>query len=72
LGRGEKGSSEAGDEDESRLALLTLVRRVTRYVSCSVTGTVLIPGNRLDRRRLADATAFSYDAEDVLPLAGGV
>jgi len=55
------------------LALLILVWRVTRYVSCSVTGTILIPGGRPDRRRLkADAPAFSYDAGDTLPLAGGV
>jgi len=38
-----------------------------------VTGAVVIPGGKPDRRRPeADAPAFSYDAGDVLPLAGGI
>jgi len=53
-----------------RLALLILPE-----VNCYLDrfATVWTPGGRLDRHRLeADASGSSYDAGDVLPLAGGV
>jgi len=43
----------------------------SRHINCvypANSGTVVFRGDRPDRRREADAPAFSYDAGDVLPL----
>jgi len=73
LGRGDEGSSGVGDEGGSTAGSVDSGAVSNLLCESFCDWAVLTPGGKPDWRRLeVDVPAFSYDAGDVLPLAGGV